>query len=217
VLSPPVRRRCCTRRSRQRGTGLRRSRRNRLASPARSPGTRAAPRWTGPSTPSRRDQHPPHCHHRVRGRVRGWQQGRRLSRLRWLGLTPICRNPSCLPAVRHVGRRCVPLKSCASLVRSPAGLAVARSATRPPANRIRRGPRSTGHIARCNRALGVLAASAAAARRPDSTRTGRGDNVRPTLPPAQYQEATETYTEPQHRHEHRHPPRKQERGVPPPA
>ena len=52
-------------------------------------------------------------------------------------------------------------------------------------------------------ALGGLVASAAAARRPDSTQTERDDNVRPMLPPAPRWGATETCTRKQHRNEHR--------------
>ncbi len=35
---------------------------------------------------------------------------RRLSRLTWRGFSPTCRKPSSLPALRQLGRRCVPLK-----------------------------------------------------------------------------------------------------------
>jgi hypothetical protein len=76
-------------------------------------------------------------------------------------------------------------KSYASPVRNPATPAAAPFASRPPANRIRRGPPSTERTARGNRACADRAASAAVAQRPDSTHIGRGDNAPPTPPPAQ--------------------------------
>ena len=92
--------------------------------------------------------------------------------------------------------------------------AAARSATRLPASRIRRGPQSTGRTARGNRAPGGLAASAAAARRPDSTQTGHDDSVRPTPPPAHGWGPTEICTHQQHREHHRQPVERRDTAFP---
>ena len=135
----------------------------------------------------------------------------------WRGLSPTWRNPSCLPALRHVGRRWGRSKK----------LRIAWAKSRnaccwtvcDPAASHSYSARAAVNWAHCcrNRAPGGPAASAAAARRQDSTQTGHGDSVRPMPPPAQSWEATETCTQQQDKQDHRQPVGRRYAALPPPA
>ena len=136
----------------------------------------------------------------------------------WRGSTPTCRNPSCLPALRHVGRRVSAVEKVAHRL--------GEVAQRLLLDGLRSGfkPVVFGASLRQLGTLFVVAGRPAtwlpvpsAVRRQDSTQTGHGDSVRPMLSPAQGWGATETCPHQQPRQDLRQHAERREAAFPAPG